>query len=252
MKKKKQSQTKSKKKRKINYPSEEIKELVNAYNLLVGGIDNQAHENEERAYGGIVRAGKGLLVESIAKRMIEIAWAEIGGDKTKISLKKERVKIPLNPTYLNKIKSPEILEWIKTNIDDFFFEAQVDIHTYIEGKFVMGVECKAYAENAMMKRILVDFTLLKQVFPELNCVLFQLESQLGGDYSNPSKKIIFGSRSTHTLLSHFDVDLHILTLLEGERKVDKAIHKKEHFKELNERNLMKALEIFKQLLKPYL
>jgi len=50
----------------------------------------------------------------------------------------------------------------------------------------------------------------------------QLESQLGGDYST-DKDIIFGSRSTHTLLSHFDIDLNIITLLEGERKVKRPI-----------------------------
>lgn len=236
----------------MDYPNEEIKELVNAYNLLVGGIDNQAHEDGERAYGGVVRSAKGILVESIAKRMIVLAWVEIGGDKKRISLEKQTTKIFIKPEYIEKIKSEEVRAFIKQNIKKFYYTLKTDIHTYIDKQFVMGVECKAYTENAMFKRILVDFTLFKQAFPKLNCVLLQLESQLGGDYSNPSKKVIFGSPSTHTLLSYFDVDLHIITLLEGERKVDKPIHKKEHFKELNERNLMKALEIFKQLLAPYL
>lgn len=252
MSRKKESKTRTKKKRKINYPNEEIKELVNAYNLLVGGIDNKAHENDERAYGGIIRAGKGVLVESIAKRIVELAWAEIGGDKKRFSLEKQTTKIPINPAYIEKIKSEEVREYIKKNIKDFYYTLKTDVHTYIDKKFVLGVECKAYTENAMFKRILVDFTLFKEAFPKLNCVLFQLESQLGGDYSSPSKKIIFGSHSTHTLLSYFDVDLHIITLLEGERKVDKPIHKKEHYKKLNERILMKALEIFKKLLTPYL
>ncbi len=230
-----------------------INNLINAYNLLIGGIDATANDDtSDRAYGGIIRAGKGLLVESISKEMIRIAWAEIGGEANRISLQKEKVNIPLNQSYLNKIKNTAIVEWIKNNIQDFIFQAQVDIHVYIDGELKMGVECKAYAENAMMKRILVDFTLLKQIYPNLTCVLLQLESQLGGDYSKLSNDIIFGSRSTHTLISHFDVDLNIITLLEGERKVDKAIHKKEHFKELDEINLLKALEILKLLLTDYL
>jgi hypothetical protein len=89
----------------------------------------------------------------------------------------------------------------------------------------------------------------KKQLKNLHCVLFQLESQLGGDYSQPNKDIILGSYSTHTLLSYFDVDLIIITLLEGERKVDKPIHKKEYYKELRPENLYKAIDVFKQLLK---
>jgi len=99
----------------------------------------------------------------------------------------------------------------------------------------------------MLKRILVDFTLFKQVFPDLTFVLFQLESQLGGDYST-SNYIKYGSPSTHTLLSYFDIDLNIITLLEGERKVDRPIHKLEYYKALREESLLTALDVFKNLL----
>lgn len=110
------------------------------------------------------------------------------------------------------------------------------------------MECKAYTENAMLKRILVDFTLFKQVFRNLAFVLFQLESQLGGDYST-ADFVKYGSPSTHTLLSYFDIDLNIITLLEGERKVDKPIHKPEFYKPLRTESLLNALEVFKKLLK---
>lgn len=61
-----------------------------------------------------------------------------------------------------------------------------DVQMFIEERFALVMECKAYTENAMLKRILVDFTLLKNVYPDLSFVLLQLESQLGGDYSSPS------------------------------------------------------------------
>jgi len=99
----------------------------------------------------------------------------------------------------------------------------------------------------MLKRILVDFTLLKQVYPDLTFVLFQLESQLGGDYSSPNH-IKHGSPSTHTLLSYFDIDLNIITLLEGERKVDKPIHKPEYYKALRKESLLTALKVLMNLL----
>lgn len=228
--------------------SEDIQSLINAYELLVKGIDNKAHDTEDRAYGGVVRAGKGLLVESIAKRLVEIAWQELGFNKKRLSTEKQTVKIPLKREYLDRIKSSEVKKYIKDNIKDFYYLLRTDVHVYVDNKFVMAIECKAFTENAMIKRILVDFTLLKQVYPNLDFVLFQLESQLGGDYST-LKHIKYGSTSTHTLLSYFDIDLNIITLLEGERKVDKPIHKPTFYKPLNPKGLLTALEVIKNLLR---
>ncbi len=228
--------------------SKELKSIVNAYELLVKGIDKKARYSEDRAYGGVIRAGKGLLVESIAKSLVEIAWKDLGVGKKSLSLEKQTVKIPLKESYLERIKSPEVKKYIKEHIKEFYYPLKTDIHIYIDGKFVVAMECKAYTENAMLKRILVDFTLFKQVFPDLDFVLFQLESQLGGDYST-SKYVKYGSHSTHTLLSYFDIDLNIITLLEGERKVEKAIHKPGFYKPLNTNSIIIAFEVIKNLLK---
>lgn len=230
---------------------DDIRRLIDAYNLIVGGIDHKADESD-RAYGGVIRAGKGALVESLAKNMISIAWREIGGKPNRFSLNKKTVKIPINPAYMERIRSPEVRKYIEDNIHDFYYLAEADVHVYIDKKFVMGIECKAYTENAMLKRILVDFTLLKQANKNLECVLFQLESQLGGDYGKISKDIIYGSSSTHTLMSYFDVDLAIITLLEGERKVDKPIHKKEYAKELGVEGISNAMTFLENRLKKYL
>jgi len=61
-----------------------------------------------------------------------------------------------------------------------------------------------------------------------------------------------GSKPTHTLLSYFDVNLEIITLLKGERKINKPIHKPEYFKPLERRNLTIAIEKFKNVLSNYL
>ncbi len=228
--------------------SKEIQSLIEAYELLVKGIDTTAKESEDRAYGGIIRAGKGMLVESLAKSLIEIAWKELGRNQSGLSLEKETVKIPIKEEYIKRVKSPEVKKFIKNHINDFYYPLRTDVHVHVDGKFKIAVECKAYTENAMLKRILVDFTLFKQVFPDMSFVLFQLESQLGGDYSSPNS-ITYGSPSTHTLLSYFDIDLNIITLLEGERKVDEPIHKPKYYKALRKKSLLRSLEIFKNLLK---
>lgn len=68
---------------------DDLRRLTDAYNLIVNGIDHEAEQSEERAYGGIIRAGKGTLVESLAKSMVEIAWRELGGDPRRFSLVKQ-------------------------------------------------------------------------------------------------------------------------------------------------------------------
>jgi hypothetical protein len=53
------------------------------------------------------------------------------------------------------------------------------------------------------------------------------------------------------LPDHFDVDLNIITLLEGERKVDQPIHKKDFYKGLDESSVKKAANVFEDLLKKF-
>jgi hypothetical protein len=225
-----------------------LNDLTAECNAQIRGIEQIAKKDTERAYGGVIRAGKGGMVEFLCKELIKIAWDEVGGNADALSFPSAKISIPLNKAYLKKIKIPEVRQWIEDNYNDFVFNAQVDIHVFIGEVFAMGVECKSYTENAMLKRILVDFTLLKTIYPNLKCALLQLESQLTGDYSQISKPIVYGSHSTHTLLSYFDIELHILTLLEGERKVDEPIHKLEYFKPLEQNVLIKTVEKFEELL----
>jgi hypothetical protein len=44
----------------------ELISIIEAYEHLVKGIEQEARESISRAYGGIIRAGKGKLVESIS------------------------------------------------------------------------------------------------------------------------------------------------------------------------------------------
>ena len=104
----------------------------------------------------------------------------------------------------------------------------------------------------MLKRVLTDFWFLKLQHAELVRGLVQLESQLTGDYSNLYANPRIGSGRSHSLMSHFPIiDLHIITLLEDERKVDRPIHKPEFFKELTTTSLDYAIARFSQLFKPF-
>lgn len=221
--------------------------LIRYYRRQIRDLDRRARQSQQRAYGGIIRAGKGLLVESITKRLVEIAWEDLGGDGEQLSMERQNFKIPLKPPYLDRITSPEVRQFIQDHIGDYYYSLKTDVHVSINGQFKLAIECKAYTENAMLKRILVDFTLLRQVVPAAQFALVQLESQLGGDYSSLNL-VKRGSPSTHTLLSYFEIDLNIITLLEGERKVDQPIHKPEHYKALRADSLRTALEAIRTLL----
>jgi hypothetical protein len=228
-----------------------VDEILKAYEILIKGIEADANEDEDRAFGGFIRAGKGKLVESITRHMVEIAWDKLDGEPNRLSFKKQSFKIPINEPYINRIKHKQIRDYILAHQEDYFYRMKTDVHVSIDDKMIMGIECKAYTENAMLKRILVDFTLLKKMNPEINCVLLQLESQLTGDYSESGKKLIYGSHSTHTLLSYFDIDLNIITLLEGERKVNEPIHNDLHYKSLKKKVLEKGINTLSSLLKSY-
>lgn len=225
-----------------------LKQLIDIANHRIQGVEYVAQVDESRAYGGIIRSAKGKLLEDLCKELVAVAWDELGGDRSRLSFSSKKIDIPIRREYLDKIKSEEVKKRITENYSDYVFKARVDNHTMIDNKFVLGIECKAYTENAMFKRILVDFAMLKSSYPDLKCGLLQLESMLGGDYHEIDNEIIYGSHSTHALMSHFDVDLHIMTLIKGERKVDEPIHKAEFFKPLTYEAVEKCINELKSLL----
>jgi hypothetical protein len=229
-----------------------IDELIMIYNSVVKVVDKNANEEEDRAYGGVVRSVKGKLQEHITEEIIKIAWESLSGKKERLFIDSKKQKIPIQKEYIMRIEDNEVKQYILSNISDYFFGLSVDKQVYIDKKLVIGIECKAYTENAMLKRILVDFSLLKTIYPDISCYLFQMESQLGGDYCDINE-ISFGSKPTHTLMSYFPkVKLSIFTFLKGERKVDEPIHKENYFKPLERVRIEKAISLLANDLKKYL
>lgn len=231
---------------------EKIKDLVKTYEAVVKVVDKKATEDEVRAYGGVIRSVKGWLQEYLTEEIILLAWKEINGDESRLKIDSKKHKIPIKKDYVEKLPDGDIKYHILSNLDDCWYGLSVDKQVYVDGEFVLGIECKAYTENAMLKRILVDFSLLKKVFPKIHCYLFQLESQLGGDYSE-LKELTLGSTSSHTLMSYFpNVKLNIFTFLKGERKVDRPIHKYEYFKPITEDRLNRAVMLLAESLKEFI
>ncbi len=230
----------------------QIDQLIQEYDTVIKVMDADAQNaSADRAYGGLIRAAKGRLQEYLTEKIIRIAWEQAGGTENDLLIDSRKHHIPINMHYVEKrIRDEEIKQHILQNIKDFYYGLSVDKQVYIRGKFVLGIECKSYTENAMLKRILVDFYLLKTLFPNISTYLFQLESQLGGDYSQPGGKI-FGSPASHTIMSYFEtVDLQIVTFVRGERNINKPIHK--FFKPIAREQILYAINLLKNDLKTYL
>jgi hypothetical protein len=228
------------------------KTKINEIASVVGNPKHHLRKDKNgkpRAIGGVVRDLKGKLLECITAKMVKIAWHNLGGSPERLEVNSEKIRIPIQQSYVQKIKETEVREHILKNIEKYHYGLSVDKHIFVDGKLVMAIECKAYTENAMMKKILVDFQLLRLAHPQISCFLFQLESQLGGDYSK-LPKTVYGSFSTHSIMSYFEnVDLHIFTFLGGERNIKKPIH--EFFKPLKTDNVAKAVKLLESYLKEF-
>ena len=178
--------------------------------------------------GGTLRSKKGTLGETLCEIIVKRAWKDIGGSLSRIYVGRQLYKISDKRGNVYRIGQ--------------------DKQVYIDGEFILSIECKAYTEVAMYKRIIVDSLLLKSKFPELKFCIFQLESMLGGDYeTNPSHPI--GSPSVNVLNDFFPgIKIEILTMLDGGREIKREIHKEEFYKPLAEARVQYALDYFKKIL----
>ena len=203
---------------------------------------------------GQTRGAKGMLVESIVNAIVRLAWHEIGGDAFRFNIQRQTGEIAIDEDYVKNLTPESIRDHVERNKGRYIYKVELDRAVQIDRELILGIECKSYIENAMLKRTLKDFELIaKLLYPKLIFCVFQLENSLGGDYGDAGKPVQFGSESTHTLLSHApEVHLEIITLLDGDRKSNREIHKPEYFKELPVENVETCVNKFRALLEPFL
>ncbi|MCY3723555.1 MAG: restriction endonuclease [Candidatus Poribacteria bacterium] len=203
---------------------------------------------------GQTRGAKGALVENIVDAIVSLAWHEIGGEPDRFDIRKRTGEIKIEEDYVENLTPGIVRNHIQENQGRYIYKIEFDRAVEIDKTLVLGIECKSYIENAMLKRTLKDFELIaKRLYPELIFSVFQLENGLGGDYGEINKQEHLGSESTHTLLSHTPaVHLEIITLLEGDRKSSREIHKRQYFKPLPIKNVESCVSKFKVLLEPFI
>ena len=210
---------------------------------------HEIHGNKDE---GPIRAAKGELVENMVDAIVHLAWYEIGGEVNRLNIEKQKEKIYIDANYIQHLTDEFTREYIERNRNGYFYPIELDRAVKIDNQLVLGVECKAYTDNTMFRRALKDFELALKLYPELLFCVFQLENGLGGDYGEASKLKPLGSKRTHTLMSHaLKVKLEIITLLDGNRKSKRGIHKREYFKELPIENVAMCVSKFRSLLESF-
>lgn len=200
--------------------------------------------------GGQIRSAKGKLVVNLLDAIVQQAWGEMG-EPERLEIRTQRVEIPINADYVRNLTPQATKAHVEENIEGYIYRVELDRAVLIDERLVLGIECKSYTENAMLKRALKDFELTLQRHPEMLFCLFQLENALGGDYGEPCKTDYLGSESTHTLLSHSPVRLEIITLLNENRTTQREIHRPAHFKALPLENVEACIRKFQRLLRSF-
>lgn len=222
------------------------KQICQFYDDVITRLNLELKTISTRAKGGLIRSVKGTLVADITEAIVKIAWKEKGGSPYEISFNQKREILCVAEDYIKRQTNPVVQNFLKDNRKKGYGYS-VDKHVFIGGELKLAIECKAYAENAMLKRILFDFSLLKKTSPNMRCALIQLESMLGGDYGSGNESPL-GSIASHALMSQFNFDLYIITLLEGEREVQKPVHDPKYFKKLDQKLVRIAIDKIKLLL----
>ena len=180
-----------------------------------------------RASGGIKRMAKGDLVEEIYSRIIKFCLNEKKSNLKLINkmgnLPKDVKKVPIlkvSQNYINlknlKFTKKELATGYEDKFDGFILDNQ-DI------KFVL--EYKAYSENTMLKRCLVDASIAQIFDKNINYCLCLLQSHL---YQN--ERLI--GYNAHSLMDFFyqkfRVNVDILILVKEPRVVNEDIIKKKY------------------------
>ena len=207
-----------------------IKNLQNELNQIILSAENKVDlikKRTSRASGGIKRMAKGDLVEEIYSRIIKFCLDE---KKSKLKLINKMGNLPKNvnkvpilkvsQNYINlknlKFTDKELATGYEDKFDGFIIDNQ-DI------KFVL--EYKAYSENTMLKRCLVDASIAQMFDKNINYCLCLLQSHLC-----QNQRLI--GYNAHSLMDFFyqkfKVNVDILILVKEPRVVNEDIIKKKY------------------------
>ena len=223
-----------------------ITEIIEFYNSSIEELLDEKNP-------GLIRSKKGFLVEELTRRIVKIAWVDyLLQDKNRLKQDKKKKAIRMFDVnnYYQRYNNDSSLDIIKSKRSSIKYDFGTDDHIFIDNNFVLAIECKAYTESAMLKRIIYDRKLLHEFSPNTKYILLQFESALGGDFELCSKSI-FGSNQYHVFMSREETNIEVITLLEGRRSSERPIHRREHRKALKAEHVLYAIKVIAKTLESY-
>lgn len=120
--------------------------------------------------GGQRRKFNGLNTEDLVEMMLEnIMRSRFPGTRFRIKRNSD----------IGKKQDPII----HTEPDGTKLEVSLDLHLYVQGLFLLAIECKAYLDGNMAKVTAYNSERLKSTRPGLKCVVVETEHALGKEAS---------------------------------------------------------------------
>lgn len=116
--------------RRLNVVS--IKDIIELYNSVIKDIDKDAHRQDSRAYGGVIRSAKGKLLEDISEEIVKIAWQNIGGKANRLEINSNKIKIPIKDSYIENIANKQVRAYILERKKDYYYGLSVDKHIFVD------------------------------------------------------------------------------------------------------------------------
>ena len=202
------------------------------------GITDCKKIGEKKDSGGQQRGKKGEFVPQLCELFIRGSWDLLGGDFRRISVVRKHILVPVST--VGNAGSVKI---------------EIDSLVGVDGKPVTGFECKAYTENAMMKRVLFDYSALVSHAPEFSTVfLFQLQNAMGDGLQYKIGEAL-NSRLYNMARIQMKMrlpEIRVVTLLPESRSSLRALHDADVTADLSDDRISEIIDVFKDTLRKFI
>lgn len=171
---------------------------------LTGIMDKWCESYSNNYSGGKMRGDRGADIEVFVRNIINNIGVALSKNliAVKGSSDKKELKILLGEREIKK-------------------DHQVDIHVYLDNKFIAVIECKAYLDSCYYVRACDDFTLFKKFGYDVKKYIFTLENSIDEDTK------IFTDHVTENVCDH------VFCLLDGKRMSSKPVYDNNFRKPIN-------------------
>jgi hypothetical protein len=177
-------------------------------------IDNWCKSNSNGCSGGEMREQRGSDIETFVRTIID----KIG----------ELLKIDLKARCGNDDKKDLIISL--PDGKKITKQHQVDVHIYLNDKFVAVIECKAYLDACYYVRACDDFKMFKKFDYNVKNCIFTLENAISED-----------TKLFTDFISEYICD-NIFYILDGKRTSSKPVYDIKHKKTINKNELTKFID----------